>query len=277
MTPPSLPPRYFWRRVAAFLVDYCLASLVALVLLLPFLGNTDRIRLGDGVIKLSLCRSVDRIDADIAAFIAPKRPHTAQVCDMWFNGVYDGRTLTVVYDLEQTEHSTFSRSLSVPVNKDGELVDPAYPQPALAAAILWIGAALMIARFAFSPGKRLFGLRVVPKDGFTGGAEDRSISRGLAISREGMKLAPFLLINIATYMVGFGTIRTQIGFVTWLTDHWVWPVSVGLLSAIGLILLYLVPLIRWRGAMPYDRRLGLWVVGPKKPPKLPNTLSFDGR
>ncbi|MFO1175823.1 MAG: hypothetical protein U1E48_11605 [Paracoccaceae bacterium] len=85
--------------------------------------------------------------------ITPKRPDAAQVCEFWFNGVYDGRTLTVIYNAGQTEHSTSSRSLSVRINKDGALVDPAYPAPALAAAILWIRAALMIARFAFSFGQ----------------------------------------------------------------------------------------------------------------------------
>lgn len=271
------PPRYFWRRVAAFLVDYCLASLVALVLLLPFLGNTDRIRLGDGLIKMYLCRSVDRIDANIADLITPKRPDAAQVCEFWFNGVYDGRTLTVIYDQVQTEHSTSSRSLSVPINKDGALVDPAYPAPALAAAILWIGAALTIARFAFSPGKRLLGLRVVPKDGPKDALESASISRGRAIAREGLKLAPYLLMIVVSSIASFGDIRTQIGITVWQLDRWIWLVAGGLLLLLVLILLYVVPLIRWRGAMFYDRRLALCVVGPKRPPKMPTSLTYDGR
>jgi uncharacterized RDD family membrane protein YckC len=193
------PPRYFWRRVGAFLVDYCLAGLVALVLLLPFLGNTDRIRLGGGFIKMFMCRGVDTIAPDIAAFIAPKRPDATQVCDLWFYGIYDGRILTVVYDLVQTGHSTFSRSLNMPVSKDGELVEPVYPASTLSLAILWIGAGLMVARFAFSPGKRLFGLRVVPAEG----SEAGSISRGRAIARDGLKLAPYLLMVFAGSFVTF--------------------------------------------------------------------------
>jgi len=267
------PPRYFWRRAVAFLVDYCLAGLVALVLLLPFLGNTDRIRLGGGFIKMFMCRSVDTIAPDIAALIAPKRPDAAQVCDMWFNGVYDGRTLTVVYDLVQTDHSTSSRSLSLPVSKDGELVDPVLPGPPLSVAILWIGAGLMIARFAFSPGKRLFGLRVVPAEG----SEAGSISRGRAIAREGLKLAPYLLMVFAGSIVTLGDIRTQAAFTVRMLDHWVWLAAAATLVGLLFILPYLVPLIRWRGAMFYDRRLGLIVTGPQKRKKAPPGLSFDGR
>jgi hypothetical protein len=62
-----------------------------------------------------------------------------------------------------------------------------------------------------------------------------------------------------------------------MLDRWVRLASAGVLFAILLIILYVVPLIRWRGAMFYDRRLGLIVTGPQKRKKAPPPLAYDGR
>jgi len=267
------PPRYFWRRVGAFLVYYVLASLVALVLLLPFLGNTDRIRLGDGVISLTRCQSVDTITPSVAAVTGHRRLKTAQVCGEWYNGVYDGLSVTLTYDKVQSAWSTTERTLTLPISAEGELVNPVEPWDGLKVLILWIGAALMIARLAVSPGKRLFGLRVVPD----GESETRAISLGRALTREGLKLAPLFLIAAASYIlstIGFGRL---IDMLDRLLDNWRGSVSVCLLVVVLLILPYLLSPIRWGGVIFYDYWLGLTVIGPQKRKKAPLALVYDGR
>ena len=237
---PVVPPRLFWRRLGAFVVDLVLATAAAIILLLPFLGDTDTVRLG-GSAKFSTtsCGPVDRLPQEVHDLVAPSRIESATVCREWFWGVPNGLTAKVVYGTQTGSYGTMHRWLLVPISESGVPVAPRYPTDALALPILILAGALLLPRSGATPGKRLFGLRV------TGDLTPRR-----AALREVLRLLPLIVSALfslefpfASSFLGtlpFGTFLVLgVGVLAVVTWYWVWP------------------LIFWNGALRHDRWLGL--------------------
>lgn len=229
------PPRLVWRRSLAFLVDYLFASLLALALLWPFVGNPDRLRLG-GIIYSQQCAPLTSITEEAAAVIAPDTPAAALVCQRSVLGRDNGLTLSLLYAVVKTENTESSRNVSFPIDGEGKPVQPLQPQDLLVVLILILGGGLFLKRFRMTPGKCLLGLRIAP-------------GTSSVFLREPLRLMPLLLAAVALLI--FLSLKpaqlnhlAQLPMTTFL--------AAVLLFTAGFLAYYLFPLIRWRGVMPWD-------------------------
>ena len=240
-----MEPRHFGRRLGAAGVDYLLAMVVGGLLLLPFLGDTDRVRMDGLGFTSSTCNSVTTAPDSLLAVVGDKVVDSAFVCDTKVLGRANGLTVTLVYDVTRTENTSSQRSISVPVDKDGNPVAPLMPQTLIVQVLLIVVGGLLLIRFGRTPGKRLFGLRVVGRSPVPG------------LLREGLKLLPGLIVGLAMVWVAYFGPQTY-GVIAQA------PVLqfVGAIFAYGAVVfwLYVLPVLRWRGATLYDRWLGLTVV-----------------
>jgi RDD family len=231
---------HFMRRVLALIVDYALASAVAILLVLPFLGNPERIRLGGGLdATRHECTEAAPGPQAWADLIAPHPLTAAVVCRTWVWGVDNGLTVSLL-SVETSANTTMTRQLSLPIDEAGAFVRPLYPQSPLTLAILILGGGVLLRTWGATPGKRLLGLRV---EGVTGAG------RGMA--REALRFLPWIaglalfqwmLIQPGAFLASLGLLFAGVGaagaFVFW---YWVWPV------------------VRWRGTLRHDRWLGMTV------------------
>lgn len=246
--PPDISqPRYFWRRVLALLVDWALVALVTTLLVLPFL-DPDRtgLRLSGAPLTFTTCQNVTSVSQNIADLVAPEVIAGGTLCKVRPFGFYNGRTLNLVYAHNQSKDGgvtwSTSRTLSVALNGDDEVVQVFTPQSLLVPLFLMILSAVLLGRNRRTPGKRLAGLRVA--------------GQGCAMCREARRLGPFVVLGALTFAMGALPASTLSG----LAHAPVWVLILGG----GAIFAYfagffLLPLIRWRGAMPYDRKTGFEV------------------
>jgi hypothetical protein len=123
-----MEPRHFWRSVGAGVVDHSLATIASLLILLPFLGDTDKIRLDAVGFFTSSCKTITLAPDSVLAIVAPKAVEAGLVCDTTVLRQANGQTVTLIYDVTRTEYSSSQRSVTVPVDKDGNPVAPLMPQ-----------------------------------------------------------------------------------------------------------------------------------------------------
>ncbi len=239
-------PRHFWRRVFALLVDYLLASAVAFALVWPFLGNTDRIRLG-GAFELNSrqCWTSDTAPQELHDLLAPLPLTRLEFCKTWAWGVPNG--LTAKLESIETSERGFktTRYMVVAISDDGMPANPFYPQGPLATILFLVGSAVALSRRGSTPGKRLLGLRL---------SEVPDLRR--ALRREAWRVAPLLLVT--TFELGLALIGTEA--LPMLAAIPVWVLFAGVAAFWAGILWYYWPILRWRGAMRHDARTGLSVV-----------------
>jgi hypothetical protein len=247
----SVPaPRHFWRRTGALIVDFLIASALVTLVLFPFVGNGDRIRLTGNGFVLSSCWSVDQISQELADLIAPALPQAVKVCEIRPFGIRQGLTADLTYDLvEDTTGAVTSRSyktLTVPIDANGQPIVPVTPGSLLEPLLMLLGSIWFLGRWnGQTPGKRLLGLRVA-------GSE----SPGRWSAREVRRVGPFVLFGATTLALELSGPAVTASLMAHLGLY------LGVVALLGLWFLwyYLVPLVRWRGAMRYDRATGLQVV-----------------
>lgn len=240
----TMLPRYFWRRVGAVAVDFVLATVVSTVLLWPFLGNPDQLRLDPIGVSASTCFTITSAPDSLLAIVAPKPIDAGFVCENTVNGRDNGKTATLIYDVTKTENTSSQRSVSVPVDTNGNPVAPMMPQSLINQALLIVVGGILLRRFGRTPGKRLFGLKVV----------------GLTTSpgpvRELLKNIPGVIMALGFLSIWvFGpSSYAAIAHVPML------QFLLGILAFVALAFwFYVLPVLRWRGATRYDRMLGLTV------------------
>ena len=243
MSETVLPRRYFWRRSFATLIDVSLASLLSALMLLPFLGNPDHIRLDDSGFYREKCVSITNAPQEAWDIIAPQTPAAGFACRQMVFGVDNGTTLTLTYGVTKTAHSSTQRNVSFPVDEMGKPATPLMPQSLLMAALLIGMGGWQLRRGRQSPGKTLLGLRV-------------EHSQTHPFRREALKYM-FLIIN------GIVANLTWIIGTSWLQGIAGWSFATIVIGAllVGLVIsaYYLLPMIRWRGAMPWDKLSGSFV------------------
>jgi hypothetical protein len=215
------PPRYFWRRALAFFVDMGVAWGMSALLILPFLAPDDNaLRLGlPGGGKLA-CLPLEH-DGVQAVF----------QCRISTMGIHNGR-LIATSDAPKADPEG-ALAIAHHIDGEGREILPFYAQPVVAPLIFLIASALFTARSRRSPGKVLTGLRVR--------------GRGCAMCRETRRGAPLLglsVLALGVQVVGPSPGVALAGFA-----------GIAVLAAVS----WAVALIRWRGAMPYDRATGFWV------------------
>jgi hypothetical protein len=240
-----MEPRHFWRRAGAAVVDYLLATVVTVAVLLPFLGDTDKVRLDAMIYTTSTCSTVTSAPDSLLAVVGDKVVDSAFVCDTKVLGQDNGLTVTLVYGVTRTENTSSQRSVSVPVDRDGNPVAPMMPQTLLVQVLLVVAGGLMLTRTGRTPGKRLFGLRVVGSTPVPG------------VLREAIKLVPGVIAGLGLMALwAFGTAAYAA-----MAQVAVLPALAAILAYGVLVFwMYALPLLRWRGATRYDRWLGLGVV-----------------
>ncbi len=243
MSEQALPRRYFWRRSFATLIDVSLASLLSALILLPFLGNPDRIRLDGSGFYREKCVSITNAPQEAWDIIAPETPAAGFACKQMVFGIDNGTTLTLIYGVTKTAQSSTQRNVSFPVDEMGKPATPLMPQSLLMAALLIGMGGWQLGRRRQSPGKTLLGLRV--EHGQTH-----------PFRREALKYL-FLIIN------GIVANLTWIGGTSWLQSMASWSFATILVVAVLVFMVisayYFLPMIRWRGAMPWDKLSGSFV------------------
>ena len=125
----------------------------------------------------------------------------------------------------------------------GRVIQIFAPQSVLIPLVLIIASAVLLARGRQTPGNRLAGIRIV--------------GEGCAMCREVRRLGLFVVLGVFVLALGMAS-------PTALAAMAQGPVALLLIGGAVVFVLavafYLWPLLRWRGAMPYDRATGFTVT-----------------
>lgn len=193
------------------------------------------------------CHNVTSVTRELHDLVAPEVIAEARLCEVRPFGIYNGRTVNLVYARTQSTEgavptSTF-RTLSVAIDVQDQVMKTYTPQSFLMPLLLLIASALFVARKGQTPGKRLAGLRVQ--------------GQGCAMCREARRLSFFVFLGVAAFALETVPADT----VSSLAQAPVWILVAGSVAVLCVFfLMYVVPMVRWRGAMPYDRATGFEVV-----------------
>lgn len=243
----SMPqqPRFFWRRIAAHFVDVLLAFAITTLLLWPvFDPDGPGMRLSQIPVHSQVCQNVTQLPQQFHDRLAPKPINSAQLCTHQANGIYNGRTIEMVYDLQagQTDNTTSRsyKSLTVSVDKDGNIVTAFHPQDVMIWFVLLLASAALLRAGRQSPGKRLLGLVVR--------------GEGCPLCREIRRIGPILVVSVASLLI------EVTGVIDRIEDVNIPLSGLAMFGVIGVFAAYYVlPWLRWRGAMPWDRATGFIV------------------
>lgn len=241
MTPA---PRYFWRRVLAFLVDHTLALLVVGLLSFPFI-DTLGLRLPYPFLhlKTGTCTQLETAPDWFPPHTDESTLYSMTLCERRLFGIPNGRDLSAIYVATIPGNGApVNRFLTVAVGPD--LQPLPFPDVSNFAVIvlLWLGSAFALARWGRTPGKALAGLAVT------------GTGAGNTLLREGLRLAPLIAFHTISLALSAGFLMPLIG---WTFQSLVIGVALVLLVP---ALWYALPLLRWRGTMPWDRWAGTTVV-----------------
>ena len=240
--------RLFWRRLFAFSVDYLLVYGLTLLVLLPFLNPAEgKLRLANAPLSFTQCHPLTTLPQVYHDLIAPAPIDSATACKKRPFGLDNGLTVTLIYNLVETQTNNVTTrsysSLSVAATEAGTPFIPVQPQSALIWITLIVASASFLTKGQPSPGKRLLGLQIA--------------GQGCPMCREARRLGPCLLLGMTSLLV---PLFLQVEDLTTLSGN----LSLIILIAVPLLLFlffyYLLPLLRWRGAMPWDRATGFHVA-----------------
>lgn len=236
-------PRFFWRRVFALLIDYLLAYFVTLLVLIPFLNPDENgLRLGSGLVRYYDCESVATVPQELIEFVAPAEIVSGKLCENWSNFVYNGRTLEVRFNVEVLESGlTRSNTLTVWLDGDDRLLTFTFePHDTIVLFSMIFASAVLLARGRRTPGKALVSLQIQ--------------GDGDAMIREVWRLGPLLLLPAAIWALEFfGLFALAVSYIGEFTAY-------ALLLGVPLFAYYILPLLYWNGAMPWDKAAGYTVV-----------------
>ena len=242
----EITPRYVWRRLFAWVVDGLIAGLISTILLWPFLGDRSTFRLDDSNVSFTNCHEITNMGADLQALFPDYLITGGTVCDHYSYFVFNGQSLNLS---AQQDGSDTKTTISFPVIFSGDSfvsVAPSAPQSPFTLIIFILGSALFLTFATGTPGKRLLGLYVEPDTAF----------RNL-LKREVIRNLPLIIWEISELpnLFALDAVSPTVG--TFLNPL---QIAAQILALILAVFLWLIPLIRWRGAMPYDRITGLRVT-----------------
>lgn len=268
------PPRFFWRRLAAFLVDtllfYVIATVVSIVLVtaLPWAPRYF-------LPSMTECEPtapdalVQRIEREWP--LAPGQSRINQICTTSFWGIADSRSFVSI--LVDAGDNPTERTINFEIDEAGNPVEVrtmrlgALVFDELVPVLLFcLSGAALIARFGTTPGKRLFALRLVQDSG-------EALPFAKAVKREALRMLPAMLDAFSAPLMlllaaGFGSgdiLRDLMDATTILGA----PVQIiilagGLIFPLFAFVWWVLPLLRWRGQTIYDRLTGCRVIpGPR--------------
>lgn len=264
-------PRFFWRRLAAFLIDSILFYLVAIALVISLAtivpwaprffisAKTECQPAGPSALA-------DRIDREWR--LAPGQSRENQVCASYIWGIPEGRAFRST--LIDAGIQPSQRSIRLAIDETGNPLEFTYMQvgrgvldqivPLLLFALC---SAALIARFGTTPGKRLFALRVVQGNGSL-------LPFASAAKRETLRMLPSIVLAVLgtplllLFLAIFGTGDILADAIEAVTVFGA-PVQVILLASFVVFTLFglmwwVFPFMRWRGQTIYDRLAGCHVI-----------------
>lgn len=247
----AITPRLFWRRAFALIIDLAIATalfVAALIALQPVFP--DQI-VFDAPIGIRQCAEIEETDKlrDYARQLDPslELPRTYIWCKESFFGVLEYQKLAVHVTTAEEEGVKHTNGLTLFVDENldqftpfdfGTLFTFAIPL-FMAMSTYWAGV---------TPGKKLLGLRLAtpsPRPSFK-----------QLLWREILRFAPFVFWGALQliFLILF-TIFSPTEIIAWtfgLIDN---PFYWGLYFLVHTLsmLYYLVPMVRWRGSMLYDK------------------------
>jgi uncharacterized RDD family membrane protein YckC len=239
-------PRYFWRRFFAFLVDLFCASLLAGVLSLVLMAAAPgSFKLSEGMLKIGKCYQITKIPPQLDELIDGREVRKAKFCKHRPNLIFPSQyrveieVINKKNDSGRIMHFTKYKFIT---DDAGKVISAVTIDEVISYFILLIGSAMFLQKGRATPGKRLLKLKVV--------------GQGCAICREARRFGPIVVLGVAsTIGSAYSLTLTHTVSIPWFV---VLPASLALLAL--LVFYYVVPLVRWRGAMPYDRATGFEVV-----------------
>jgi hypothetical protein len=242
----DVTPRYFWRRLFAWVIDGLIAALISTILLWPFLGDRSIIRLDQEYLYFTNCHQITEMGDDLRALYPDYRLIGGAICDHYTFFVFNGQSLNLTAEQDGSDTRI---NISRPITFSGEnseFVAPIEPQSPVTLAIFIFGSALFLTFATGTPGKRLLGLYVEP---------DAAFPR--LLKRECLRNLPYILYAISNFPNFFFYETTSPATVSLISYA---QLATQIAALIVAVFLWLIPLIRWRGTMPYDRATGLVVT-----------------
>ncbi len=265
----SPPRRHFWRRLGAYTVDIVIFQ-VAFTLLFLVLSAATPWDLTLPLLQKQQCEEatsaplVAKVEAEWP--LQPGEVRSNQLCRISWLGS-DGYTVFLSIVASQQGSATLKRAFSIPVDGNGNPVDPniaARPTSSVVLLFLPFAFALCSIGGKRTPGKRLTSLRVTTVEGGT-------LPFGLAAKREIFKFLPLMLVATVN-LVGLFLLPSYQPPIDQLIQQ---ARDTNLLSAIGFFALtgalapllfvfaliwWAFPFIVWRGQTFYDRFCDTMVV-----------------
>jgi uncharacterized RDD family membrane protein YckC len=252
---PAFPPRLFWLRALALLLDLALVSVIAVLLaaaVQPFVAVKLEART---LINYKSCEDVTekvRGSQTAAALnVQPGETFSAAVCGKSSFGLTQQRRLTFTAT-KQDGNIQQNRSLYYPVNDNLEQIEVFDTEP-LELMLAPLALALWAGWRGRTPGKAMVGLALVA---------DRPDGKTLRsmLGREYLRLLPFAVLGLAGFIdcfSGAGSLSPE-EFAKAATDGSPLWLASALKSAAAFLFFvpHLASLIRWRGRMFYDRIFG---------------------
>lgn len=271
MDKDSRPKRHFWRRGGAFVVDFLLAYAVAVVILMAVDAATGgHFYYWGGIGTRTACNEAppSPLLAQVDA-LSPLAPGWTRIAFFCEQGAIGGKTRHIigVNDWIQGDNLTRTSSFTIPVSDTGDQFDARLKldPTALVAYAVMLGWAWAVGR---SPGKRLLGLVVRP----VASADE---ARTVRFRREVLRLGPlalFALVEVILVLAGWwfvDTLPAHLRMMQFVIDKIFILITLYTILALPFAAYYVLPLLRWRGQMFYDRLTGTMVERNGRPAKVP--------
>ncbi|PDT00202.1 hypothetical protein CO666_31940 [Rhizobium chutanense] len=258
----ALPPRYFWRRLAAFALDILIFQ-AAILIAVHYISKTfpegshftDKVSMkcAEGVPD----QLAKRIDAGWP--LKTNELRSNQICEERQFGFGKQRYLKIIVEMEPWDYVTPTQVLTIPLDADDNPVNKAVPAYSdflsgiVNTALIALACACFSANGRRTFGKAVFFLRVQSADG-------ENPDFGTAFKREILKFSPNLVFSAAIFAISlFPPHPTQdfdallgifhSGYVP-SNSRAIAPYALWTTAAIAW---WLVPFMEWKGQTFYDR------------------------
>lgn len=254
-------PRHFWRRFAASIIDLMLIAFLTFFLYLPLTALfPNQFQIVSGPISSTICffpsappaTFMEAAPQDFFPKDATIQFQLCEVTSMFMIKSYIGKaSSSSSYDDETA--SSYTLSYSVATDVDGNPIPGNdYQSFIVFAGLIFAIAAILKLWAGKTVGKKILGIRV---------STDQEANFKLYAKREALKYLPLLLMAA----IGVPLLSIDALFGTSLSTDLVskYPfllVGFMLIIVVVDIFWYLLPLIRWKGQMPYDRLTGFKVI-----------------
>ncbi|AYG66522.1 MULTISPECIES: RDD family protein [unclassified Rhizobium] len=265
----SLPPRHFWRRLGAYAIDIIIFQ-IAFALLFLVISAVTPWDLTLPFLLKQQCEEttagplIPKVEAEWP--LQPGETRSNQQCRISWLGS-KGYTVFVSAVVSQHGSTTVKRAFSVPVDGNGNPIDPnitVRPSSSIVLLLLPFAFAYCSTRGRRTPGKRVTSLRVTT-------VENGALPFGLAAKREMLKFLPLILLavfNLASlflsrlYLPPIEEMIQQARDINLLSASGFLAVTAALapLLLVFAFIWWLFPLIIWRGQTFYDRFCDTMVV-----------------